>query len=732
MEITGRVTTNDGATIEEIRDVLTITYAGASLDATVEQASPNLFSYVATIPDRGNEPGTARIALKSGGGFAGAGGEAEVTIDPAGSFKVTGASPAPDGNGIVASFSAPVDPRQDLTGLLRFRPEIPFTTSVDGNRIHLYPSGTEVREAVLVFDPKLSSTDGQALGSPAEWEVSLGHPEPGLRTVGNGTIMPHEGQRLYTFEAVGLDSVYLEVFRIEAGNVLQFLQEEALSGTSQEWSLRRVGTIVGRRRIPLNALAGSASPDRWTRYAIDLDDYVEQDEAAIYQIRLGFGLEDTDQACSTSLGDLGLLTLSEQLGERNDFNPGFGATASLLTDYSGIYGYGDWESRDDPCSPAYYNRERFLLQNVMSSNLGLIAKRNPDRSTQVVTTNLLNSGPQGGVSVTAYSYDRRELFSGTTDAEGMLSMTTEEEPAFLFATLKQEAAYLRLDAGEALPLGRFDVGGTEAGSGLRGAFFAERGVWRPGDSVFLHFVLEDKAAILPAEYPVTFTLQDARGRVVERRIVTPAFGSGLYSLSLATDADDPTGTWIASVEAGGKNLHPWPADRNRETQPTGDRPGPLRPAGRPDAGSKLAVRLPRPAECGQPSTCCREYGRLISATSRTSSFRILPGHLPRRPRDRSLMAAWTAPDRPVWRSRVWGMRFRGRWSCGSRPRSSSRAETSASTTRGCPLIPIPSMRGCGCPRMSGVVTGYPPEAVRPSRWLPSILRAGELRAGACR
>lgn len=552
VEVTGRVATNDGATVEEIRDVLSVTYAGNSLEPVIEPSSPNLFSFTATIDDRGSAPSTTRISLKSGGGFAGAAAETEVTIDRPGNFTVTAAAPAPDGNGIIARFSDPVDAGQDLTGLLRFRPEVPFTTSVDGNLIRIYPVSTEVREAVLVFDPKVSSVDGQSLGSPAEWQLTLGHPEPGLRAVGNGTIMPHEGQRLYTFEAVGLDSVYLEVFRIQSGNVLQFLQDESLSGTSQEWSLRRVGTIVARERIALDALATTSSPQRWTRYAIDLDGYVTQDDAAIYQIRLGFGLEDTDQSCSTSLVELGLNTIARQLSGRNAFVPGFASTASLLTDYSGIYGYGDWETRDDPCSPAYYHRDRFLLQNVLSSNLGLIAKRNPDRSTVVFTTNLLTSGPQGGVAVTAYSYDRRELFSGTTDADGKLSLTTDDEPAFLFATLKQEAAYLRLDAGDVLPLGRFDVGGTETASGLRGAFFAERGVWRPGDSVFLHFVLEDKAAILPEDYPVSFTLQDARGRVVERRNVTPAFEGGLYPLPFATDAGDATGTWTATVEAGGK------------------------------------------------------------------------------------------------------------------------------------------------------------------------------------
>ncbi len=461
-------------------------------------------------------------------------------------------APAPDGNGLIAWFSDPVAPRQDLTGLLHFSPEVAFTTQVDGNRIYLYPKATEVAEAVLIVDAQLRGLDGQPLDTPAQWQVNLGRTEPGLRPVGRGTIMPHEGRRLFTFEAVGLDSVYLEIFRISSGNVLQFLQEGSLAGNSYEWSLRRVGGIVARERVALGTLAPAVNTQRWTRYALDLGDYVGEDAAAIYQVRLGFGLEDTEQACTTELTELGLKPLAEQLRASEAYSPGFTSPGSLLSDYRGVYGYDDWDSRDDPCSPAYYHRERFLLQNVLSSNLGLIAKRNPDRSTLVFTTDLLTSGPRGGVDVTAYTYDQRELFTGTTDAEGRLRMTTDEAPAFLYAKWQDEAAYLHLDAAEALPLGRFAVEGAETDGGLRGSFFADRGVWRPGDSVFLHFVLEDKADVLPDNYPVTFSLEDARGRVVERRSVTSYSGSGLYPLPLTTDPDDPTGSWTARVEAGGK------------------------------------------------------------------------------------------------------------------------------------------------------------------------------------
>ena len=552
VELTGRLLTNDGASLEEMQGVLQASYRDAPLEVSLQQQSQNVFTYVADLPDRGTEPGTAVIQYTGGGAFAGATGRVEVPIAPVGTFEVIDVAAAPDGEGTVIRFTDPVATDQDLTGLLRFRPALDFTTSISGNLLTIYPAATELPEATLIIEPQLTSVAGKALERPTEWLVNLGTREPALRAVSNGTIMPHDGRRLYTFEAIGLDRVYLELFRIRPGNVLHFLQEQSLGDVSAEWNLRRVGTVVAREEIDLATLAPGGNRAQWTRYAIDLGDYIGTDDAALYQVRLAFGLEYTTQDCRGTLSQYGVEPIAAMLADRSDFQLGFTTTASLLASYSGMYDYYDWEQRDDPCSPAYYNRERFLLQNVLSSNLGLIAKRNPDRSTLVVTTNLLHAGPQGGVGVKAYSYAGEELASGSTDTEGLLRLTTEQEPAFLVATLKQETAYLRLQEEDALPLGRFDVEGTQAAGGLRSSFFAERGVWRPGDSVFLHFVLEDRRSVLPANYPITFILTDARGRVVDRRSVRATNDHGMYSLTFGTDAEDPTGNWSAEVEAAGQ------------------------------------------------------------------------------------------------------------------------------------------------------------------------------------
>lgn len=559
VEVTGRVLTNDASTVAEISQILSAKQGNKVVYVEVMAGSDNRhFSYKVVAPDRGKNPAPVTIAYDgSKSGFGDTNGELTVAIPSSDDFRVE--SLVLDENepgALLARFSDALDQRQDMKGLIVFPGNTAYTTRVNGNLLYIYPKDDSLGEVNIRLTDAIKNSKGLRLGRETSWLVNLGRTQPNLRTVGKGTILPHQGKRLFAFEAVGLEAVQLEIAEIFSGNVGQYLQDHSMGETTDDWSLRRVGKIIVQKRVPLSSLSGAVNVSGWTRYAIDLSKYIDADAAAIYQIRLGFGMEDAVTGCEAGPEDFGLEPVV--LNTKDDFAIGFTEKSSRMGDYYGIYGYYedyDWRQQDDPCTPAYYNREHFITTNLLSSNLGLIAKRNPDRSTIVFATDLINAAPRQGVSVKAYSYQNRELFTGSTDNQGRIYMTTTEEPALIIASAGNDVAYLNLDEDTGLPLSRFDIGGVDGAGGVKGAFYAERGVWRPGDSVFLHFVLEDRQQRVPANYPVEFTLTDAQGRVAERRNVTPAFGRGLYALTFSTDTGDPTGNWTASVKAGGETYN---------------------------------------------------------------------------------------------------------------------------------------------------------------------------------
>ena len=104
-----------------------------------------------------------------------------------------------------------------------------------------------------------------------------------------------------------------------------------------------------------------------------------------------------------------------------------------------------------------------------------------------------------------------------------------------------------------LPLSRFDVGGDVVQNGLKGFIYGERGVWRPGDSLFLSFILEDKLKKLPGGYPVTFELYNPQGQLVKRFINGKSL-NGFYAFRTATESTAPTGNWMAKVKQVGQHF----------------------------------------------------------------------------------------------------------------------------------------------------------------------------------
>ncbi len=108
----------------------------------------------------------------------------------------------------------------------------------------------------------------------------------------------------------------------------------------------------------------------------------------------------------------------------------------------------------------------------------------------------------------------------------------------------------KLDDGSSLPLSRFEVNGAEVKNGIKGFIFGERGVWRPGDSLYLSCIIEDKENKLPEDHPLEMELYSPQGQLYKRMVQTNAT-DGFNVFRTATDASSPTGNWTCKVKIGG-------------------------------------------------------------------------------------------------------------------------------------------------------------------------------------
>jgi uncharacterized protein YfaS (alpha-2-macroglobulin family) len=180
----------------------------------------------------------------------------------------------------------------------------------------------------------------------------------------------------------------------------------------------------------------------------------------------------------------------------------------------------------------------------------LLAKRGSDGNTTVFVNDLKSTQPISGVILELYDYQQQLIGTASSGTDGKAVIQTKQAPFLLLAKTGAQRGYLKLTEGESLSISSFDVSGEQVAKGLKGFLYGERGVWRPGDSLYMMFMLEDKLKLLPANHPVVFELQNPQGQITDR-LVRSGSENGFYRFTTATSPDAPTGNWSARVKVGG-------------------------------------------------------------------------------------------------------------------------------------------------------------------------------------
>jgi len=543
-QVLGEIRTADVVNMTELEKALTARQGRKTLPVQLNNTGDLTHSFLISEVERGES--ASKVEIEWNGKAIGAEntGTEEIEVPALGDFSVTDAHLMQDNEQyILLNFSDPLQKNQDVSGLIsvsNYNGGMRYV--INGNQLRIYTNGRLTGERQVSAAVGIKNINGKRMPKASIWTLSFEDVKPAVRLVGKGVILPSSDGMVFPFEAVSLNAIEVEIFKIFDNNILQFLQTNELDG---HYDLNRVGRIIYQGKVDLQQLGSEGISGNWTRYALDLDRFVEDDPQAIYQVRIGFRPEYSTFFCGGEEEEA-IEELTSTLEEEKE------EIKSFWDDYYGFGGYynGYWNDRDDPCKDAYYNRDHFVRRNVLASNLGIIAKEGKDKSMLVSVSDLRTAQPISGVIVEFYDYQQQLLTSAPTDAAGTAIVQLKHKPFAVIAKNNKDRGYLKMQDGNALSLSRFNVAGAVTQKGLKGYLYGERGVWRPGDSIYLNFVIEDAVGKLPQNYPITFELRDARGQLQEKRTTSESIRN-IYPLYTATTADAPTGNWTATVKAGG-------------------------------------------------------------------------------------------------------------------------------------------------------------------------------------
>jgi uncharacterized protein YfaS (alpha-2-macroglobulin family) len=301
--------------------------------------------------------------------------------------------------------------------------------------------------------------------------------------------------------------VTARVVRVFESNLGQFLQDHSLvAGTKRErfWGdLNRVGVEVAQQELVIGETRNA-----WQQSMLDLAPLLEGHERGLYVVTLSFDRSQMLYECSP-----------------NQRYPYY----------------------DHPCGNGYAYNNGVVSKPVIHTDIGLIAKRT-DEGLLVAATHLADARPLPGVELTLASYQNQPVATATTDGEGM-ALLDEADGFFLEGRWRDQRTVLKFDDTK-LSFSGFEVGGASgSATGLRAFVYADRGVHRPGDTIFLSAILRARDGDLPDDQPIGLKVRNPRGQVVHEAVTDEGL-AGHYAFEIDTQPSDPTGNWFADLSIG--------------------------------------------------------------------------------------------------------------------------------------------------------------------------------------
>lgn len=438
--------------------------------------------------------------------------------------------------------SMPINVAQDLNGLINLGDLINLRFTIDASQIKIYAPDDLLGNYNVTVNAAITAIDNHQLISSKTANIVFENKLPSVTIAGTGTILPNSGKLVLPFEAINLKAVDVTIIKIFENNIPQFFQSNNYKEGNE---LRRVAKPIVQKTIRLDENK-ALNLHQKNRFTLDLDKLIRTEPGAMYRVSIGFRKDYNVYECTEND-----LANSDEENEGNGYGEKIDEDDDFWNRYNNYYPNNyRWEDRDNPCTQSYYTNERWASRNLLASNIGLIAKRGNDNNMLIVATDLLTSKPLSGVTLEFLDYQKQVIKTATTDGDGFATFDLKRKPYLLIAKNGEERGYLKLDDGNSLPLSRFDVSGEIVQNGIKGLIYGERGVWRPGDSVYLTFILEDKLKKLPSNYPITFEFYNPKGQLARRTVIGQSI-NGFYNLKTSTENNALTGNWLAKVKVGG-------------------------------------------------------------------------------------------------------------------------------------------------------------------------------------
>ncbi|MBR0871275.1 alpha-2-macroglobulin family protein [Bradyrhizobium tropiciagri] len=336
----------------------------------------------------------------------------------------------------------------------------------------------------------LPSTVKETLPKSAEFNIYVRDRKPFVRFTGRAYVLPRTGQRGIPLVSVNTPAAKIDVFRIGDRNLINTVIDSDFQSALSRYQLSDLGDQRGVK-VWSGELSTATTLNQDVVTAFPVDQALGDLQPGVYVMTAsakGGGEDDSSLATQWFIvSDMGL---------------------SAFSGNDGIHVFVNSLASTEPVAGAEVK--------LVARNNEILATRKADAAGHVLFEQGLARG-EGGLS------------------PAMLTVMGDKAD-YAFLSLKTNAFDLtdRGVAGRAIP------------AGADAFVYAERGVYRSSETVYLTALLRDGQGNALTGTPLTMVVERPDG-VEFRRAVLPDQGAGGRTLAVALNSAVPSGTWRARV-----------------------------------------------------------------------------------------------------------------------------------------------------------------------------------------
>ena len=198
---------------------------------------------------------------------------------------------------------------------------------------------------------------------------------------------------------------------------------------------------------------------------------------------------------------------------------------------------------------SYISRNGEISKTILLTDIGIMAQKN-EEGFHINVLDIVENRPLRGVKTYLMSKNNQILETKTTDADGVVSFSNQKNAFYILADNSQSKSILTLK--NSLSTNGFSVDGQFATNVIKGFIYTERGVYRPGDTIYTSIIARNNDEELESNQPIKITVYDPTGAKMIENDVIKDVKKGFYTYTFKTDVSSRTGLWKLEATIGDK------------------------------------------------------------------------------------------------------------------------------------------------------------------------------------